>query len=49
MEESRLGSGVKIGRIGRAAKKRQLAGIDKVRKQEADMRDCARQGAPRCP
>ena len=38
---------VKLGRgnirIGRAPKKRQLAGHDKVRKQEADMRDCARQ------
>jgi hypothetical protein len=37
---------VKLGRknyrIGRAAKKRQLAVIDKARKQEADMRDCAR-------
>jgi hypothetical protein len=28
-------------RIGRKPKKRQLAGHDKVRKQEADMRDCA--------
>jgi len=36
-----LGRG-EVGRIGRAPKKRQLAVIDKVRKQEADMRDCAR-------
>jgi hypothetical protein len=32
-------------RIGRAAKKRQLPGIDKARKQEADMRDCTRRRA----
>src|ERR1035441_7332478 len=32
-------------RIGRAAKKRQLACCHKVRKQEADMRDCARRRA----
>jgi hypothetical protein len=30
---------VQKNRIGRAAKKRQLAWIDKVRKQDADMRD----------
>jgi hypothetical protein len=30
-------------RIGRRPKKRQLPGIGKVRKQDADMRDCARQ------
>jgi hypothetical protein len=32
-------------RIGRAAKKRQLGYYGKVRKQEADMRDCARRFA----
>jgi hypothetical protein len=32
-------------RIGRAAKKRQMPVIDKARKQEAVMRDCARQHA----
>jgi hypothetical protein len=32
-------------RIGRTTKKRQLPDIDKARKQEADMRDCARQRA----
>src|ERR1700688_2702428 len=31
-----------MNRIGRAGKKRQLDCYDKVRKQEADMRDCAR-------
>jgi hypothetical protein len=36
---SRLKLGCKKIRIGRAAKKRQLAWIDKVRKQDADMRD----------
>jgi hypothetical protein len=43
-----LGRG-EVGRIGRAPKKRQLAVIDKVRKQEADMRDCARRLAAARP
>jgi hypothetical protein len=38
---SRLKLGCKNVRIGRAAKKRQMPGIDKVRKQDADMRAAA--------